>query len=76
MNHLESKAIDIVIDQHNNLFSKIDNIRNRIRSVVISEKPEDIIYSHKMLIEELESLLDNDLHSMHEWLHALKTNKP
>ena len=76
MNTLESKAIDIIIAEHNTLFYKIDNIKHRIKSVVTSEESKtNIVSSHKMLIDELESLLDKELHSMHEWLHALKNNK-
>ena len=74
MNYLEKKAIRVVREEQDKAFSKIDNIRNKIRSVTNSEGKEKIALNYETLIKELESLLDNDMHSISEWLHALESN--
>ena len=75
MNYLEKKAIKIVQKKQNELCSKIDNIRYKISSIsnLDNDKTTTVI-NGETLIKELESLLDNDFHSIREWLHALENN--
>ena len=75
MNYLEKKAIKIVQKKQNELYGKIESIRHKMNSILNSEdnKPK-IVINGETLVKELESLLDNDMHSISEWLHALESN--
>ena len=72
---MEKKAIKIVQKKHGELYSSIDKIRYKVMSVLDSkDKETKIVLNPETLKGELESILDNKLHSIHEWLHALEKN--
>ena len=75
MNYLERKTLKIVQKKYDEVFSKIESIKYRIESVLSTENNDSkIVFNYKTLIKELESLLNDDLHSIHEWLYALAQN--
>ena len=75
MNYLEKKAIKIVQKKQNELYSKIESIRYKISSISnLDDDKTTTVINGETLIKELEALLDNDMHSISEWLHALESN--
>lgn len=72
MNALENKAIDLALKEMQKAVGDIENIRYRIR--FLTDEKCNIKTTAEELEKECNRIVDKNMHSINEWLHALKNN--